>query len=215
MKIEKVKVSQIAVNLANPRTITDADFRKLVNSILVLPKMLNLRPIVVDSTFTALGGNMRSKALNYIAEMTEEALVEELEACNGFKKKNQEEQDALKAYWLKWHDNPVCPVVKADELTDAEKQEFIIKDNSSFGKWDFDALANEWDAEDLADWGVDVWQGNSSLDMDSFFDAEDPKEKDSDLSIKITVPEGQKENEDEIRTFLEQLKVKFPGVDIK
>lgn len=33
-----------------------------------------------------------------------------------------------------------------------------IKDNGSFGEWDFDALANEWDSKDLDDWGVDVWQ---------------------------------------------------------
>ncbi len=42
-------------------------------------------------------------------------------------------------------------------MTDAEKQEFIIADNASFGEWDYDALANNWDADDLNSWGVDVW----------------------------------------------------------
>ena len=50
------------MNGANPRTITKEKFSKLVTSILVLPKMLELRPIVVDNTFTALGGNMRLRA---------------------------------------------------------------------------------------------------------------------------------------------------------
>lgn len=40
--------------------------------------------------------------------------------------------------------------------TDKQKQEFIIKDNASFGEWDWDLLANEWDHNELNDWGVDV-----------------------------------------------------------
>lgn len=63
MKTETIKLSQIAVNRANPRTITDENFGRLINSILALPKMLELRPIVVDDTMVALGGNMRFRAL--------------------------------------------------------------------------------------------------------------------------------------------------------
>ena len=59
MNTENVKLSQIEVNSANPRIISDDKFHKLVNSILALPKMLELRPIVVDNTMVALGGNMR------------------------------------------------------------------------------------------------------------------------------------------------------------
>jgi DNA modification methylase len=47
-------------------------------------------------------------------------------------------------------------VLSADSLTDAQKKEFIIKDNIGFGDWDFDELANSWDAELLQDWGLDV-----------------------------------------------------------
>ena len=45
---------------------------------------------------------------------------------------------------------------RADELTEEQKREFIIKDNVGFGDWDWDSLANEWDADKLADWGLDV-----------------------------------------------------------
>lgn len=41
-------------------------------------------------------------------------------------------------------------------FTDAQQAEFIIKDNLSFGEWDWDALANEWDSEKLQDWGLDL-----------------------------------------------------------
>ena len=39
---------------------------------------------------------------------------------------------------------------------EAKNKEFIIKDNLAFGEWDWDMLANEWDAEELDDWGLDV-----------------------------------------------------------
>ena len=48
------------------------------------------------------------------------------------------------------------PVILADEWTEEQRREFIIKDNVGFGEWDWDALANEWDGEKLADWGLDA-----------------------------------------------------------
>jgi hypothetical protein len=50
------------------------------------------------------------------------------------------------------------PVVVADGLTQEQKREFILKDNASFGEWDWDALANgDWpDATQLNAWGIDV-----------------------------------------------------------
>ena len=49
-----------------------------------------------------------------------------------------------------------CIVKVARNLTPEQKREFIIKDNSNFGEWDMDALANGWDDLPLADWGVDL-----------------------------------------------------------
>jgi DNA modification methylase len=47
-------------------------------------------------------------------------------------------------------------IVKADNLTEQQKDEFIVKDNVGFGEWDWDMLANEWDTEKLTDWGLDL-----------------------------------------------------------
>jgi ParB-like chromosome segregation protein Spo0J len=47
-------------------------------------------------------------------------------------------------------------IVKADDLTEQQKDEFIVKDNVGFGEWDWDILANEWDTEKLQDWGLDI-----------------------------------------------------------
>ena len=61
-KIEKVSISSITENAANPRTINKHKFQKLVNSVREFPEMLSLRPIVVNKDNVILGGNMRYKA---------------------------------------------------------------------------------------------------------------------------------------------------------
>lgn len=48
------------------------------------------------------------------------------------------------------------PIIVADEWTEEQKNEFLIKDNVGFGEWDWDSLANEWDVEKLEDWGLDL-----------------------------------------------------------
>lgn len=48
------------------------------------------------------------------------------------------------------------PIILADEWTEEQKAEFLIKDNVGFGEWDWDSLANEWESELLNDWGLDV-----------------------------------------------------------
>jgi len=47
-------------------------------------------------------------------------------------------------------------IVKAENLTELQKDEFIVKDNVGFGEWDWDMLANEWDTEKLDEWGLDL-----------------------------------------------------------
>ena len=157
MKTEIAKLTQIQVNGANPRIIKDEKFDKLINSILVLPKMLELRPIVVDDTFVALGGNMRYRALVAISQMSIEEIHNRLSGLRDFQRKTEPEQERLLLYWATWKDNPTAPIIRASELSDDEQREFIIKDNVGYGEWDMDALANEWEKEDLVDWGLDDW----------------------------------------------------------
>lgn len=162
MKTEIVKLSQISVNGANPRTITDEKFDKLIDSLLVLPKMLELRPIVVDETFMALGGNMRYRALSAISEMSADEINDRLLAQRDFQRKTAAEQAQLAEYWAKWVNSPTAPVVRASELSEDERRAFIIKDNVGYGDWDVDALSSDWDRTDLEDWGLDVWGDENS-----------------------------------------------------
>lgn len=48
------------------------------------------------------------------------------------------------------------PVIIADTLSDEQQREFIIKDNVSYGEWDWEVLANKWDVDALAQWGMDI-----------------------------------------------------------
>ena len=47
-------------------------------------------------------------------------------------------------------------ILKAEDLTEQQKDEFIVKDNVGFGEWDWDILANEWDTDKLTDWGLSL-----------------------------------------------------------
>ena len=119
MNVEVVKIKDIKSNPNNPRVIKDDKFHKLCESIKEFPRMLELRPIVVNDDMVVLGGNMRLKALKHLG-LTE------------------------------------APVIKASELTEEQQRQFIIKDNAGFGEWDWEMLANEWDVEELAHWGLDL-----------------------------------------------------------
>ena len=158
VQVEEIKLSRVKTNKDNPRTITRDKFDKLVNSILVFPKMLQLRPIVVDGKMTALGGNMRNEALRAIAKMRPEEVAERLARIADFVRKTKGERDALVEYWGQWLENPTAYIVKADNLSEQEREQFIVKDNVSFGTWNYDALSSKWDGSLLNDWGMDVWQ---------------------------------------------------------
>lgn len=68
------------------------------------------------------------------------------------------------------------PIVCADDLTEEQKREFIIKDNVSFGEYDWSELANEWDKETLIEWGFDEYMFGITID--------DNQEEDEATSIK-------------------------------
>ena len=124
-----MQLSDIKPNPNNPRFIRDEKYKKLVQSLKDFPKMLELRPMVIDENNIVLGGNMRLKALQELG--------------------HKEIPEA----WFK----------RAKELTDKEKERFIIADNLPFGEWDMDILANEFDSDDLKEWGFDIDKNKNTL----------------------------------------------------
>ena len=77
------------------------------------------------------------------------------------------------------------PAIVFPEDTSLEKmREIVIKDNGSFGSWDYDALANEWDDLPLADWGVPAWAPEPEPKVN---DKEDLSDKiDYEFKLEIT-----------------------------
>ena len=73
------------------------------------------------------------------------------------------------------------PVIKASDLTEDQQKQFIIKDNVGYGEWDWDMLANEWDAEELIDWALDVWKAPTEVDY-SILDEDDLSDQLSDMT---------------------------------
>jgi len=116
-----MKLSEIKSNPNNPRVIKDHKFEKLKKSISEFPKMMELRPMVINEDNIVLGGNMRLKALKDL----------------GYKEVPEE--------WVK----------RASDLTEEETRRFIIADNVGFGEHDWEMLANEWNVEELEEWGLD------------------------------------------------------------
>jgi ParB-like chromosome segregation protein Spo0J len=125
-----MKLADIKSNPNNPRLIRDDKFRKLVKSIEEFPKMMALRPMVINADNIVLGGNMRLKALKEL----------------GYKDIPDE--------WVK----------RAEDLTEEETRRFIIADNVGFGEHDWEMLANEWDVDELSEWGLDI--PNFEVDTD-------------------------------------------------
>lgn len=182
MQTEEVVLSRIAENANNPRTITEEKFKKLVKSLLVFPRMLTLRPIVVDETMTVLGGNMRLKALKHIVTMDKDTLRFTIAENDQF---TSGEVDALIKYWDAWRKKPTATIVNAADLTEAQKKEFIIKDNVGFGDWDTNVLANEWDSLPLDDWGLDFAGLNVDLETEG---GEGDDDSDNNYERKIVAP---------------------------
>jgi hypothetical protein len=68
------------------------------------------------------------------------------------------------------------PVILAADLTEEQQREFIIKDNVGFGEWDWGMVANEWNTEDIQNWGLDI-PGFDNVD---------------DLGDNFSLPDGDK-----------------------
>ena len=101
---------------------------------------------------------------------------------------------ALQHIYGKGGDIPDAWVVVAEGWTEEQKREFIIKDNAAFGEWDWDALAQDFNADDLADWGIDV----------PVFANEDTEDKEEDPRVEELLNEAMKENAEE---FIQQVEL--------
>lgn len=146
-----MRLSELKTNPTNPRTIKDDKFKKLVQSLKDFPEMMEKRPLVCV-TDTDDG-----KLYPLGGNMRLKALQE-----------------------LKYKDIPDSWVMIADDWTEKQRNEFIIKDNVSFGEWNWEVLQSDWEFDDLENWGLDLpeeWGEEEELEaVEDDYDVELPKE---------------------------------------
>lgn len=134
-----MKLNQLKSNPNNPRLIKDDKFKKLVTSLSEFPEMMEKRPMVC---VTDADGKLYPLGGN----MRLKALQE-----------------------LKYKEIPDAWIMLADEWSEEKRKEFTIKDNVGFGEWDWDTLANEWNVEELSEWGLDI----PNFEIDEVLEAEE------------------------------------------
>jgi ParB-like chromosome segregation protein Spo0J len=89
---------------------------------------------------------------------------------------------------------------------EAKQREFIIKDNVSYGEWNWDTLANEWDTAELNEWGLDLWEAQDE-DQD-----EPPARGGASIVVKFEDEEHLGKAENEIQELIDRM---FPGAYLK
>jgi len=128
-------INKIFAHPKNPRLIRNEKYLEQKKSIEETPEMMDLRPVIIDEDDVILGGHQRWRACKELG----------------------------------WKDVPVMQYtrekhLKSESFTKFNKTyelvcaEIVIKDNTHYGEFDYDMLANEWDEYPLLEYGVPVWE---------------------------------------------------------
>lgn len=152
----KMNIDELSVLDYNPRQISPFMMGKLIESILVFPAMLDLRPIVKNGEAQSIGGNQRLTALRRIKDMTKDEIEAALQQQRKYRDKTDEEKQALIDYWLEWQKKPEVEVRDASELTEEEQKEFLAKDNLHYGEDDQNMLIHNFDLSLIEDYTGEI-----------------------------------------------------------
>ena len=156
-----ISISKFKQNPNNPRTIKKEQLEKLKRSIKSFPEMMEKRPMVC---VTDEDGKLYPLGGNMRLRAIKEMGLKEV---------------------------PETWVALADEWTEDQRREFIIKDNASLGDWDLEDLQENWDLDLISEWGVDLeWdEDNAEIDETDLSD-------DLDVAFKVEI-ECENESEQE------------------
>lgn len=189
-----LKVSAIVANEgqlawlpANPRQWTKTDIDRTRNSIQEDPDFLEDRPLLVVP--------MDEKTwLVFAGNLRRE----------GAKSGKVKEVPAVIYY----------PETEEDHLTIKRR---ALKDNGSFGAWDYDTLANEWGDLPLTDWGIPAWNEEDVDEsaVDALFEQQEGGASDKPILIQVALPVEYEDKEEDIRAALKVTLEEWPGSLIK
>ena len=150
----KKDVKELTINPINPRRIIIGQKRRLQQSIMLFPKMLSYRDIIVNKDNVVLAGNQRTTILKEILTSTPMDWMVILQENEKWQELTEKQRDAVIEYWKAWVENPLIEVTVAD-LSEEEEKELIIKDNNEFGEFDYGKLQQIYDEINLVNFGFD------------------------------------------------------------
>lgn len=150
----KIKVEELVINPINPRKIRIEQKRRLQQSVMLFPKMLTVRDIIINKDNVVLAGNQRTSILKEIVNTTPLDWMVILQENEKWTNLTETEREKVLEYWKNWTENPEVEVSVA-ELTEDEEKELIIKDNQEYGEFDYDVLLHIYDDVNLINFGMD------------------------------------------------------------
>tara|TARA_R110001583_G_scaffold121731_3_gene272906 strand:+ start:529 stop:1059 length:531 start_codon:yes stop_codon:yes gene_type:complete len=104
------------------------------------------------------------------------------------------EHAGLKEVW--------CEIVT--DWSEEQKKQFIIKDNVTFGQWEWDILANQWEIDDLKEWGLDVVNMQDSFEDDTFEESQ-KEQKTGEVEIVMSMSKQDYSNaEDDFQSLIKK-----------
>lgn len=150
----KKDIKELTINPINPRKIVVGQKRRLQQSIMLFPKMLYYRDIIINKDNVVLAGNQRTTILKEIITSTPMDWMVILQEYEKWLEMTEKQRDAVVDYWKNWVENPEIDVTVAD-LSEDEEKELIVKDNNEFGEFDYDKLQQIYDEVNLVNFGFD------------------------------------------------------------
>ena len=150
----KVDVRDLSINPINPRKIVLGQKRRLQQSIMLFPKMLYYRDIIINKDKVVLAGNQRTTILKEIITSSPMDWMIILQENEKWQALTEKQRDVIIDYWKKWIEEPLIDVTEI-ELNEEEEKELIIKDNNEVGEFDYDQLQQIYDEINLVNFGFD------------------------------------------------------------
>ena len=109
-----------------------------------------------------------------------------------------------------------CIVIDKDTSI-KDLKAYVGLDNSPFGQWDWQMLQSEdWDSDQLEEWGIEMPMMETEVDIDDFFDNLDESEQKEKLEhITIVLPDDLKEQKSEIKEAIKAALSEYSGISLK
>jgi len=180
-------INKIFAHPKNPRLIRNEKYLEQKKSIEETPEMMDLRPVIIDEDDIILGGHQRWRACKELG----------------------------------WKDVPVMQYtrekhLKSESFTKFNKTyelvcaEIVIKDNTHYGEFDYDMLANEWDEYPLLEYGVPVWE--TDMQEPNFNELTEENNKPPTVKITFSNESDLLEAEHEISNIVSKYEKAFYSV---